>query len=51
MYETLICHGGYLMLTYEYRCQKCGHHFERTQGIKDAPLKLCPQCGSKVQRV
>jgi len=39
------------MPTYEYRCQKCGHRFERTQGIKDAPLKRCPQCGSEVQRV
>ncbi|KPL18809.1 MAG: hypothetical protein AMJ92_06160 [candidate division Zixibacteria bacterium SM23_81] len=39
------------MLTYEYRCQKCGHQFERAQGIKDPPVKRCPRCGGRVQRL
>jgi len=39
------------MPTYEYRCQKCGHLFEVSQGINDAPLKRCPKCEGKVHRV
>jgi putative FmdB family regulatory protein len=39
------------MLTYEYRCQKCGHQFERSQGINDAPVRRCPRCGGRVQRL
>jgi putative FmdB family regulatory protein len=33
------------MPTYEYKCSKCGFHFEKFQSIKDAPLKKCPECG------
>lgn len=34
------------MPTYEYTCQKCGHHFECVQSMKAAPLETCPhdQC-------
>ncbi|MDR1479053.1 MAG: zinc ribbon domain-containing protein [Planctomycetaceae bacterium] len=32
------------MPSYEYRCDACEHEFEEFQGIKDAPLKKCPQC-------
>ena len=32
------------MPTYEYACQKCGHHFEQFQSMRDEPLKLCPKC-------
>jgi putative FmdB family regulatory protein len=32
------------MPSYEYKCDACGHEFEEFQGIKDAPLKKCPQC-------
>lgn len=39
------------MPTYEYRCEKCGYQFERSQGMKDAPLKQCPQCAGKVHRM
>ncbi len=39
------------MLIYQYRCQKCGHQFERSQGIKDPPLKRCPKCAGEVHRV
>jgi putative FmdB family regulatory protein len=37
------------MPIYEYRCNKCGV-FEAMQGIKEAPLKKCPTCKSKVER-
>jgi putative FmdB family regulatory protein len=37
------------MPTYEYVCEKCDHHFDFFQSIKDEPLKVCPQekCGMK----
>jgi putative FmdB family regulatory protein len=31
------------MPTYEYACEKCGHHFEKVQSIKDKPLAVCPE--------
>jgi len=39
------------MPTYEYECKKCGFHFERFQMISEKPVKQCPQCGGKVQRL
>jgi putative FmdB family regulatory protein len=33
------------MPIYEYGCESCGHTFEITQKMADAPLKLCPSCG------
>lgn len=39
------------MPTYTYRCTKCGHEFERFQSMSDEPVKRCPECKSKVERV
>jgi putative FmdB family regulatory protein len=39
------------MPTYTYRCQKCGEEFERFQSMSDEPVKRCPTCKGKVQRV
>lgn len=39
------------MPTYEYECTKCGHHFERFQSMGDEPLKRCPECRCKVNRL
>jgi putative FmdB family regulatory protein len=39
------------MPTYEYECSECGHRFELFQNIKDQPLKTCPKCGKKVNRL
>jgi putative FmdB family regulatory protein len=33
------------MAIYEYRCEACDHSFEELQGVKDDPLKKCPECG------
>ncbi len=38
------------MPIYEYRCPKCGT-FETTQRITEPPLKRCPTCKSKVERM
>lgn len=39
------------MPTYDYKCDKCGHEFERFQRISDAPLKQCPKCKGRVRRM
>jgi putative FmdB family regulatory protein len=31
------------MPTYEYACEKCGHHFEQFQSITAKPLTVCPE--------
>lgn len=33
------------MPMYEYLCGECEHQFEVYQGVKDAPLIECPNCG------
>jgi putative FmdB family regulatory protein len=37
------------MPTYQYRCEKCGKKFERTETISEheATKPTCPKCGSK----
>lgn len=30
------------MPTYEYKCEKCGHHFDVFQRMTDEALKTCP---------
>lgn len=39
------------MPTYQYRCTECGHEFEEFQKITDEPIKECPKCGGKPQRL
>jgi putative FmdB family regulatory protein len=31
------------MPTYEYVCTKCGHRFEKVQGMSARPLTVCPK--------
>jgi putative FmdB family regulatory protein len=38
------------MPTYGYRC-KNGHEFEVVQTFAEAPLRRCPTCGAKVNRI
>jgi putative FmdB family regulatory protein len=39
------------MPTYEYECEKCGNRFEAFQRMTDPPLKSCPKCKGKVERL
>src|SRR6476659_4425583 len=40
------------MPTYDYKCDACGHAFEKFQSITAAPLRKCPKCGkAKVKRL
>lgn len=39
------------MPTYEYECQKCGNRLDRFQSISAPPLKVCPECRGRLQRL
>lgn len=39
------------MPIYEYRCQSCGKVTEILQKMSDAPLKQCPKCKGKVEKL
>jgi len=38
------------MPTYDYRCEN-GHRFEEFQSILAEPIRLCPVCGAKAERL
>jgi putative FmdB family regulatory protein len=35
---------------YEYKCEKCGHVFEKIENVSASPTKKCPKCGGKAER-
>ena len=35
------------MPLYEYKCNNCGHRFEKIVKFSDEPLTVCPQCGKE----
>ncbi len=39
------------MPTYEYECSSCKNRFEVFQGIAQEPLKRCPKCNGKLNRL
>jgi putative FmdB family regulatory protein len=39
------------MPTYGYRCSNCGHEFEIQQRMSDQPLKACPKCQGKLNKI
>ncbi len=46
------------MPIYEYQasnpesaCRKCSRPFEVLQGLREAPLEACPECGSPVRKI
>jgi len=32
------------MPNYEYKCQDCGHKFEKLQAYGEEPITTCPKC-------
>jgi putative FmdB family regulatory protein len=38
------------MPIYEYRCKKCGSHFEKRQSISEEPLKVCEHCEGELEK-
>ena len=44
--------GFFIMPTYEYRCDNCGHELEEFQSMSAKPLTKCPECNkSKLKRL
>ena len=39
------------MPLYEYRCERCGKHFDVLQKFSDEPLKIHEECGGAAERV
>lgn len=39
------------MPTYEYECTKCKHRFDIFQNMTAEPLKKCPECKGKLERL
>lgn len=39
------------MPTYEYLCRKCEEKFEKFQSMLAIPVKTCPKCRGKVDRL
>src|SRR5580692_6366741 len=39
------------MPLYEYKCNKCGHRFERLLKSYNETVKECPVCGGEVERL
>jgi len=39
------------MPLYEYACAACAHRFEIRQGIREASLTTCPECGGAIRRM
>ena len=39
------------MPLYEYKCSKCGATVETLQGVHDAPLRKCRECGGKLVKL
>jgi putative FmdB family regulatory protein len=36
---------------YEYKCQKCGHRFEKIESFSASITKKCPKCGATSERL
>ncbi len=39
------------MPLYEYKCQKCGHRFEKIESMNASTTKKCPKCGATAERM
>lgn len=39
------------MPNYDYECEKCSYVFEKFQSITAEPLKKCPKCSGKINRL
>jgi putative FmdB family regulatory protein len=47
----VIAGGSSSLPLYEYKCEKCGHQFEKIEGHTASETKKCPKCGAKARRM
>src|SRR2546430_3656945 len=40
----IILTSSFIMPTYDYKCDACGHKWEQFQSMSAAPNKRCPKC-------
>ena len=38
------------MPIYEYKCKKCGSHFEKRQSVAEEPLRECEHCEGELEK-
>ena len=38
------------MPIYEYKCKKCGSHFEKRQSVSEEPLRECEHCEGELEK-
>src|SRR5271154_1372690 len=54
-HATILCWviagGSSSLPLYEYKCEKCGHQFEKIEGHNASETKKCPKCGAKAHRL
>ena len=39
------------MPLYEYRCLRCGAHFEKIRKFSDPPIQTCETCGGRLEQL
>ena len=39
------------MPIYEYRCSACAHEFETIQKVGSRPLRKCPECSGRLNKL
>lgn len=39
------------MPLYEYKCQSCGHRYERIERVSEPTAGVCPKCGHATARL
>jgi putative FmdB family regulatory protein len=50
-FVRVIAGGSSSLPLYEYKCEKCGHQFEKIEGHTASETKKCPKCGAKARRM
>jgi putative FmdB family regulatory protein len=48
---TLAPYGSDVMPVYEYKCSKCGSHFDFRQKFSDDPLTTHEDCGGELEKL
>ena len=50
-FRTKTPRRGEAVPIYEYECGRCQHRFELIQKFSDSPVRKCPECAGRVERL